>query len=380
MQKTKIESGKAVARERAPGHFGPRKRSSRGLLKDPIHAVRTRINCFCVCCRTYTAYTARQSWGMDTATKNVSSTLGPSINRYSLEPKDASVMASLREAYAPQKGKFMGTAARAPFEGMKKSIVGASDVTFEQGTVGGIPGWWCRPRYARSDATLIYYHGGWYMLGSAASFCNQASHFASLTRVPTFIPEYRLAPEAPFPAAFDDAISVYAGLAGQTDHKLAVVGDSVGGSLSLLVLAAAAGGRFAGTRPCGGVVMSPVTDLTLSGASMKTRAEADPLFTHDMAAEFVRAYMKEADLRDPRASPLFGRFEGLPPIRIDVGEDEILLDDAVRYAEMASTAGVQISLGIWEGMPHTFPGLIGKVEAAKLATEIEARFLSDCLT
>ena len=112
---------------------------------------------------------------------------------------------------------------------------------------------------------------------------------------------------------------------------------------------------------------------------MQTRAEADPIFSKEMVANFVTAYLNGADAADPRASPLFGQLEGLPPIRIDVGEDEILLDDAVRYADRASASGVEIELGIWAGMPHTFPGLVGKVTAAEEAIEGECDFLNRLL-
>ena len=287
---------------------------------------------------------------------------------------DTAIVAGLRKAMSAQKGKYMGPAARKPFAAQKNGVP-AAPCTFAEGEVGGVPGWWCHPPEPRSDATLIYYHGGWYMLGTAESFRNQASHYAARTETSTFIPDYRLAPEAPFPAAYDDAILVYRTLATDEKRRIALVGDSVGGSLSLLVLAAEAANPDASTKPLGAVVMSPVTDLTLSGASVETRGEADPIFTKEMVSQFVEAYLAGADGKDPRASPLFGKLNGLPPIRIDVGEDEILLDDAVRYAERATAAGVQVTLGVWEGMPHTFPGLIGKVSAASAAIDEEVVFL-----
>ena len=247
----------------------------------------------------------------------------------------------------------------------------------EPGTVADVPGWWCLPTDARNDATLIYYHGGWYMLGTAEAFCNQASHFAALTRSNTFIPEYRRSPEAPFPAAYDDAWSVYVELAQRDQGKIALVGDSVGGALALLVLAAASSPR--GTRLIGAVAMSPVTDLTLSGESMETRAEADPIFSREMVAHFVQAYLDGADPRDRRASPLFSDMTGLPSIRIDVGDQEILLDDARRYTALAEAAGVNVTLGVWAGMPHTFQGMVGRLGAATRAIEAEAEFLNRVL-
>ena len=298
----------------------------------------------------------------------------PTIH-HPLTPADATVVASLRQAMSAQKGKYMGTGARQPFEAQKNGVQPA-DCQTTPGVVGGVSGWWCHPANPRPDAALIYYHGGWYMLGTAESFRNQASHYAVRTRTATFIPDYRRAPEAPFPAAYDDALAVYLDISKQDGRKIALVGDSVGGTLSLLVLAAAAAKPDLMQRPLGAVAMSPVTDLTLSSASMQTRAQADPIFTRDMVANFVEAYLGGADAKDPRASPLYGPIKGLPPILIDVGEDEILLDDAVRYADRATDQGADVTLGIWAGMPHTFPGLIGKLTAATAAVEAECAFLN----
>jgi epsilon-lactone hydrolase len=292
-----------------------------------------------------------------------------------LAPADAAVVSGLRQAMSAQKGKYTGTGARQPFEAQKNGVQPA-DCQTTPGVVGGVPGWWCHPTNPRPDATLIYYHDGWYMLGTAESFRNQAGHFAVRTRTSTFIPDYRRAPEAPFPAAYDDAAAVYRAASEKGGRKIALVGDSVGGTLSLLVLAAAAAKPNGLPRPLGAVVMSPVTDFTLSSASMQTRAEADPIFTRDMVVNFVDAYLNGADAKDPRASPLYGPIEGLPPILIDVGEDEILLDDSVRYADRAADQGVDVTLGIWAGMPHTFPGLIGKLAAATVAVEAECDFLN----
>jgi monoterpene epsilon-lactone hydrolase len=203
-----------------------------------------------------------------------------------LTPADATVVASLRQAMSAQKGKYMGTGARQPFEAQKNGVQPAECQT-TPGIVGGVSGWWCHPANPRPDAALIYYHGGWYMLGTAESFRNQASHYAVRTRTSTFVPDYRRAPEAPFPAAYDDALAVYLDISKQDGRKIALVGDSVGGALSLLVLAAAAAKPDLMQRPLGAVAMSPVTDLTLSSASMQTRAQADPIFTRDMVANFV---------------------------------------------------------------------------------------------
>jgi acetyl esterase/lipase len=219
-------------------------------------------------------------------------------------------------------------------------------------------------------------HGGAFVLGSAGAFRNQASHLARITGADTFVPDYRLAPENPFPAAVDDAWAVYLGLT-EGASRVAVAGDSAGGGLTLGVLAAAAARARGGLlQPCGAAVLSPWVDLSLAGESMETRAEADPIFTREVLASFVNDYLQGGDPRDPRVSPLFGSLAGLAPVRIDVGEDEILLDDSLRYAARARSAGVAVTLAIWAGMPHTFQSAVGKLRAAGESLEAAGRFLA----
>jgi acetyl esterase/lipase len=301
------------------------------------------------------------------------------ITRHPLRDEDKPIVAAMREATAGQRGKFLGAKARPFFDTFKASVLAASGVRSEPGVVGGMPGWWCRPDDARTDARLLYLHGGCYVLGTAEAFRNQASHFAKLTGADTFVPDYRRAPENPFPAAIDDAWAAYRGLA-EGGKRIAVVGDSAGGALGLAVLATAVSpaGRDV-TRPCGAAVQSPWVDLALGGNSMQERADADPIFTRDVLAAFAAEYLHGQDPLDPRASPLHGSLAGLPPIRIDVGEDEILLDNSTRYAERARAAGVDVTLAIWSGMPHNFQGAVGKLAAGGEATEAAGRFLAACL-
>jgi acetyl esterase/lipase len=295
---------------------------------------------------------------------------------HALREEDASIIAAMRQATAAQRGKFLGAKARPFFDSFKAAVIAAADVQSEPGTVAGVPGWWCRPKGARRDARLLYLHGGCYVLGTAEAFCNQAGHFARLAGADTFVPDYRRAPEDPFPAAVEDAWAVYREL-GRGADKIAVAGDSAGGALALAVLAAAASQAGKGvTQACGAAVMSPWVDLALTGKSMQERAEADPIFTRDVLAAFAAEYLQGQDPREPRASPLYGSLTGLPPIRIDVGEDEILLDDSKRYAERARAAGVDVTLAIWAGMPHSFQSAVGKLAAAGEAVEAAGRFLA----
>lgn len=128
--------------------------------------------------------------------------------------------------------------------------------------------------------------------------------------------------------------------------------------------------------PIAGVALSPVTDLSLSGASWTTRAAADPYFTHSQAAELVRSYLNGADPSDPAASPLRTYLSGLPPIRIHVGDDEVLLDDSVRFIDRAVADGVDAQLDVWEGMVHGFPGFVGQLGASTQALQQIGSFLS----
>jgi acetyl esterase/lipase len=129
----------------------------------------------------------------------------------------------------------------------------------------------------------------------------------------------------------------------------------------------------------GAAALSPVTDLTLSGDTYETRADADPLFTRDQVAELVAFYVASADANNPLLSPLRGRLSGLPPIRIHVGDDEVLLDDSRRYVERAVGAGVDARLDVWMGMPHGFVGSVGTVKASALALDAIGMFLRDSL-
>ena len=196
-----------------------------------------------------------------------------------------------------------------------------------------------------------------------------------------FAPDYRLAPEHPFPAAPEDARTCYAGLIELGYKKIAVTGDSAGGTLALdLLLSLKASQLNNQVVPVAGVALSPVTDLSLSGASWTTRAAADPYFTQPQAAELVRSYLNGVDPNDPAASPLRADLTGLPPIRIHVGDDEVLLDDSVRFVERAVAAGVDAQLDVWEGMVHGFPGSVGHLSASTQVLQKIGSFLSERFT
>jgi epsilon-lactone hydrolase len=292
--------------------------------------------------------------------------------------EDQAAMLAMRVIVEPNKGKLQGTAARVPFDAIMEHVAAPADVVYEADHVGGVPGWWCRPANARPGQAVIHLHGGWFIWGSANAFRHLAGHIAARAGVAAFVPDYRLAPEHPFPAASEDVRACYIGLVERGFSKIAVTGDSAGGNLALGLLVHLAANMDAGSKALvGGVVLSPVTDLTLSGESWSTRTVADPYFTEPQATDLVRAYLDGHDSADPLASPLYADLKGLAPIRVHVGNDEVLLDDSVRFVERAVAAGADARLDIWEGMVHGFPGSVGRLAASNEALQLVGEFLID---
>jgi len=288
---------------------------------------------------------------------------------------------ALRASVAAFKGKLAGTAARGPFDDVMERVVAPTDVTFEADTVGGISGWWAKPARPRKGAAIIHVHGGWFNLGTAHAYRNFVGHIASSAGADAFVPEYRLAPEHPFPAAVEDVEASYRGLGDKGISKIAVTGDSAGGDLALVLLSIASAPAYKGGRaPVGAVAISPVTDLALTGESFETRAAADPYFTKAQVAGLVASYLGETDPKNPLASPLYGDLTGLPPIRVHVGDDEVLLDDSRRYVARAVAAGVDAALDVWMGMPHGFVTGIREFDAARRALNAIGAFLTERLS
>jgi acetyl esterase/lipase len=297
-----------------------------------------------------------------------------------LDPEDAVFTSALRAMVKPSKGVSQGVEGRGQYDALLESVLPRDDVTFEAGALGGIPGVWVHPANERPDEMILHLHGGWFNLGSANAYRHLVGHIAARAGARAFIPDYRLAPEHPFPAATDDVLACYRGLAASGVRRIALTGDSAGGDLAL-VLASRVTGQAASTNAAlvGIALLSPVTDLTLSGASYDTRADADSFFTRPQVAELVHSYLGSADPKQPLASPLHGQLAGLPPVRIHVGDDEVLLDDALRYTERAAAAGVDARVDVWMGMPHGFPASIGRLKAAAEALDAIGAFLADRL-
>ena len=296
-------------------------------------------------------------------------------------PADRAAMQVMRAELHLHPAFEFGPEARPAYDELIARTIAAQNVTYEAGTVGGVPGWWCRPWDAVEGAAILYLHGGAYILGSASAYRNFASQIAARAKAVTFIPDYKLAPEQRYPGAVDDAFAVYRGLSAGYS-SLALAGDSAGGglALSLLSLATAASRDGSVHRPSAAAVMSPWTDLALTGDSIEARANADPILTRDALRKAAKLYLGEQNLCNPQASPLYDDLTGLPPVLLHVGEDEILLDDSRRFAERISSVGGVAQFRVWQGMVHVFSSNLELFLAAREALDEIREFLRSHLT
>jgi len=315
---------------------------------------------------------------MQTATRPNDEAFRSSV--HSATAADAAFMAGLRRMVEPGKGRLQGVAARARFDAIMGRVAAAQGITHRADTVGGIPGWWCLPADAEPAAAILHLHGGWFNWGTAVAYRNLVGHIAARAQTAAFVPDYRLAPEDPFPAGVQDVEACYRGLFARGFRAIALCGDSAGGNLVLALLSLLASRSSSSNMlPAAAVALSPVTDLTFSGSSIETRAAADPYFTRLQVEGLAQAYLGGADPNDPMASPLFGNLRGLPPVRVHVGDEEILLEDSRRYVARAVEAGVDAELDVWLGMPHGFAGFVGSLSAADRALNAVGAFLREQL-
>ena len=249
------------------------------------------------------------------------------------------------------------------------------DVRVTEVNAGGVPAHWLDAPGTSTGRVLVFLHGGGYELGSVRSDGELAARLGRASGMRVLFPEYRLAPEHPFPAAIDDTLAAWRWLRtdqGLSARSIAVAGDSAGGGLTVAVLVAT---REAGeVLPAAAVLMSPTVDLTSSGASMTERVEQDPISTPAMLRQFASDYLAGADPKTPLASPLFASLSGLPPLLVQVGTADLLLSDSERLATAAAQAGVNVILKIGEGLPHVYQLMLGTPEAAE-ATEQIGKFL-----
>lgn len=258
------------------------------------------------------------------------------------------------------------------------SILGNSkEVTYTEVDMDGVRGEWVsvnRPHMRKY--VILYCHGGGYSTGSCLYGRTITSKLATAASIDVLGFDYRLAPEHPCPAALEDALKVwdYLMLLGYGARDVILAGDSAGGNLALvLTLKLKAERRF---LPRGLVLMSPWTDLTASGRSYRTKAEVDPVLDAEYIDRMTKAYIPEGEnLENPLISPLFGDFEGFPPVYIQVGENEILLSDSVELHKKLQKAGVQAKLDRFKGMWHVFQ--MSPFRTAADAMEKSAEFICD---
>jgi monoterpene epsilon-lactone hydrolase len=218
---------------------------------------------------------------------------------------------------------------------------------------------------SRTDRHALYLHGGGYRVGAPATYRHFTWRLANAMHAHLLVIDYRLAPEHPFPAALDDALSAYRWLLAGGAHRLAVIGDSAGGGLALALLMKL---RDEGLPlPTAAVALSPWTDLALTGESITSNAAADPMLNADDLPKFAADYLAGTDPRNPYASPIYGNPSGLPPTLLQVGSDEILRDDAVRMADNMQRAKCDVELQIWPRMPHAWHLLAPVLPEARLA-------------
>ena len=226
---------------------------------------------------------------------------------------------------------------------------------------------WLTPPGARTDAVVLYLHGGGYAIGSPRSHRHLAAAIARAAGSRALLLDYRLAPEHPFPAALDDAVAAYQWLVrdGIAPSRIVIGGDSAGGGLTMATLLAL---RDRGLPlPAGAVGISPWVDLTNSAASYATKAAVDPIVTIEGIALLTQAYIGTGDPKQPLVSPLYADLRGLPPLLIHVGSDEVLLDDAAGLAARARAAGVDVTLREWPQMIHVWHWFISMLDEAEQA-------------
>jgi len=254
---------------------------------------------------------------------------------------------------------FMAAAAAPPPDG---TVIDPVDA-------GGVPAEWVTAAGVTGERAVLFFPGGAYHIGSLGTLRHLLALVSDAAQARVLGAAHRLAPEHPFPAAVHDALTAYRWLLarGRPAHQIAVAGNSSGGGLALATLVAL---RDAGEPlPAAAAVISPWTDMEMAGESRRTRAAADRMITPDGLKEAADWYLAGQDPRHPYASPVHADLRGLPPILIHVGDAEIILDDSTRLAARARAAGVDVTLEVWDDMPHCWHTFAGVLPEADLAIE-----------
>ncbi len=243
---------------------------------------------------------------------------------------------------------------RAMYDNMGGQFPPAADAVLRAADADGVPAEWTHTPGAAEDAVLLYLHGGGYVIGSIASHRHLAIELGRAAGVTTLAVDYRMAPEAPFPAAVDDALTAYRFLLAQgfAAKRIAVAGDSAGGGLAVALLVAI---KHAGLpQPACAVPISPWVDMEMTGGTMASKAAVDPMVQRESLAAWGGLYLNGADPRAPLAAPIHADLTGIAPLLIQVGSEETLLDDALKLAAVAGHAQVPVRLEIAPEMIHVW--------------------------
>ena len=249
------------------------------------------------------------------------------------------------------------------------------DAVFEQVGAGGVSAEWISTPGVSDDRVIIYLHGGGYMIGSMRTHRSPLSYLSRVSDARVLGLNYRLAPEHPFPAAVEDSLAAYRWLLaeGVSPRRIVIGGDSCGGGLAIATLVALK--YFGDQLPAGAISHSGWTDLANTGDTFVTKAESDPLIDKEMVENMAATYLGDRSRTTPLASPYYADLRGLPPMLVQVGGAEVLLDDSLRFAEKAKEAGVDVTLEVWDDMPHVWQAFASFLPEARQALEHCGQFV-----
>ena len=264
---------------------------------------------------------------------------------------------------------------RAGFEKLARVVGGKTPASIQQVDAGGVPSELVSSEGASDDTATLYLHGGGYVIGSPRTHREFARRLSASSQAQVLVIDYRLAPEDPFPAPVEDAVTAYRWLLdeGYAPERLSIAGDSAGGGLTAATLVSI---RDQGLPlPACGVCLSPWVDMEGLGDSMTSRADRDPMVQKEGLVSMAGVYLGGADPRSPLAAPMYADLEGLPPLLIQVGASETLFDDAVRLDEKALAAGVETTFEEWDDMIHVWHIFAPILEEGQQAIERMAEFM-----
>ncbi len=264
---------------------------------------------------------------------------------------------------------------RAEYDELAEGHLIGGDVSYQRVEAGGVSAEWLSGPRVRDDYAMLYLHGGCYGSGSVETHRELMTRLSIAAGMRVLGLNYRLAPAHPFPAAVEDASAAYRWLIGTgiEPARIALAGDSAGAGLALATTVAI---RDEGLALPGALVcISPWVDLAVTGASMETKAVEDPVVSREMLLGWAKLYLGERDPRTPLASPLYADLQGLPPLLIQVGSAEVLLDDSTRLADRASAAGISTTLEVWPDMIHVWQSFAAILPEGRQAIERIGEFV-----